>query len=221
MSQPGAAGNPMSSYVFFASDHPVTLHWRASDGTSLSQRARLHDVSDAQLIVDMPGREQRSLPCIGGHVTAEAADANGSCLARFRGRVASISSRQIDIRLDKAMDVVQRRAHPRARVPFGYQTAVLVSGGQSRHFLAHPLDLGTGGVRIFHRMSLVPGDIFELTFRPKAGITITLSAEVIECQRVAPSERGDSRPSYISRAKFFNPSPMHQKFLSRYVGWLL
>ena len=211
----------MSGYVFFASDHPVTLRWTEADGTSISRRARLHDVSDAQLIVDVPRREQRSLPCIGGHITAEAADAKGSCLARFRGRVASISSRQIDIRLDKAMDVVQRRAHPRARVPFGYQTAVLVTGGQSRHFLAHPLDLGAGGVRIFHRMSLVPGDIFELTFRPRADITITLSAEVIECQRVAQPEQGDSRPSYVTRAKFFNLTPMHKKFLSRYVGWLL
>jgi len=214
-------GNPMSSYVFFASDHPVTLNWTGTDGANLTQRARLHDVSDSQLIVDVPGRERFSPPVVGGHVTAEAADAKGACLARFRGRVSAINSRQIDIRLDQAMDVVQRRAHPRARVPFRYHTAVLVTEEKRQFFLAHPLDLGAGGVRILHRLPLGPGDTFELTFRPRSDVTITLSAEVIESQRVASPQAGDPRPSYITRAKFFDLTPMHQKFLSRYVGWLL
>lgn len=211
----------MSGYVVFASDHPVTLQWTAVDGARLVQQAQLHDVSDSRLVVEVPWREQFTPPLVGGHVTAEAADAKGACLALFRGTVKSVVSRQIDIRLDKSMDVVQRRAHPRARLPFGFHTAIRLSGNQSRYFLAHPLDLGAGGVRMLHRLPLDPGESFQLIFRPRAGITITLSAEVIESQPVAQAGRQASRPTYMTRAKFFGLTEMHRKFLSRYVGWLL
>ena len=214
-------GVRMSGYVVFASDHPVTLHWTGADGANLAQRARLHDVSDSQLVVQVPGREQFHPPSIGGFVTAQAADAKGTCLALFRGTVKSVASRQIDIKLDTAMDVVQRRAHPRARLPFGFHTAILGSAEQARYVLAHPVDLGAGGVRMLHRLPLQTGDTFRLIFRPRAGITITLSAEVIEC-RPSPVPGGDgNRPTYATRAKFVELSEMHRRFLSRYVGWLL
>jgi hypothetical protein len=211
----------MSSYVVFASDHPVTLRWTAADGASLSQQARLHDVSDSRLIIEVPWREKYNPPVVGGHVTAEAADAKGDCLALFRGTIKSIASRQIDIRLEKSMDVVQRRAHPRARVPFGFHTAVLVSAEPPRYFLAHPLDLGAGGVRIIHRLPLQPGDCFRLTFRPRPGITIAVSAQVIESQPVKGSTQGRQKTTFVTRSKFVDLSEMNQRFLSRYVGWLL
>jgi hypothetical protein len=211
----------MSDYVVFASDHPVTLRWTAQDGATKLQRARLHDVSDARLVVDVPWRDAYNPPVIGVPVTAEAADAKGACLALFRGTVKAIASRQIDIRLDKSMDVVQRRAHPRARVPFGFHTAILHREEGSRYFLAHPIDLGAGGVRMLHRMPLEPHDRFRLYFRPKAGITITISAEVIECQAVASTTPGARKPNYATRARFVDLSEMNQRFLTRYVGWLL
>jgi hypothetical protein len=211
----------MSDYVVFASDHPVTLRWTGSDGAGLRQQARLHDVSDTRLVIEVPWREAYNPPAVGGRVTAEAADAKGNCLALFHGTVKAIVSRQIDIRLDKAMDVVQRRAHPRARVPFGFHTAVLQSDEGPRYFLAHPLDLGGGGVRILHRLPLKRGDSFRLTFRPRQDIVLVLSAEVIESRPVAGSGKGDSRPTYMSRAKFTDLTEMHRRFLSRYVGWLL
>jgi hypothetical protein len=214
-------GVPVNGYVVFASDHPVALHWTAADGVSLAQRAQLHDVSESRLIVAVPRHEQFNPPIIGGHVIARAADAKGTCLALFRGTVKAIESRRIDIQLDTSMDVVQRRAHPRARVPFGFHTAILVSDEQTRYFLAHPLDLGAGGVRMLHRLPLSSGDTFQLVFRPRAGITITVSAEAIESQIVAGSERGRAGPTYVTRAQFIDLTEMHRRFLSRYVGWLL
>ena len=119
------------------------------------------------------------------------------------------------------MAVVQRRAHPRARLPFGFHTAIHRSADQSRYFLAHPLDLCAGGVRMLHRMKLSKGDTFQLIFRPRAGITITLSAKVIESQPVAQPGQAASRPTFMTRAKFFDLTDMQRRFLSRYVGWLL
>ena len=211
----------MSDYVVFASDHPVTLRWTAPDGATLRQQARLHDISDKRLVIEVPWREKYNPPTVGGQVTAEAADAKGECLALFRGTVKTIASRQIEVRLDKSMDVVQRRAHPRARMPFGFHTAILQGEGGSRYFLAHPIDLSAGGVRILHRLPLQPGDRFRLIFRPRPGITVTVSSQVIVCQPVAGTGRGAGKPSYATRARFLDLSEMNQRFLTRYVGWLL
>jgi len=211
----------MTEFVVFAADHPVTLRWTAPGGASLSQLALLHDVSDSRLILEAPRWEQYEPPAIGCHVTAEAADAKGECLALFRGTVKSIASRQIDIRLDTSMDVVQRRAHPRAQVPFGFHTAILLSEEGSRYFLAHPIDLGAGGVRMLHRLPLHPGDGFRLIFRPRPGITITVSAQVIESQPVKDPAQGRRKTTHVTRARFVDMSEMNQRFLTRYVGWLL
>jgi hypothetical protein len=211
----------MSDYVIFASDHPVTLRWTATDGATLTQQARLHDVTDSRLVIEVPWREEYHPPTVGFHVTAEAADAKGACLALFQGTVKTIASRQIDIKLDKSMDVVQRRAHPRARLPFAYHSAILSPESDPRYFLTHPLDLSAGGVRMLHRMQLKPGDTFKLFFRPKAGITLSLTAEVVDCMGVPPMDPNSKRPNYVTRAKFLGLTEMHQKFLTRYVGWLL
>jgi hypothetical protein len=211
----------MSGYVVFASDHPVTLRWTAADGTSLRQQARLHDVTDSRLVIEVPWREAYNPPAVGGHVTAEAADAKGACLALFKGTVKAIASRQIDIRLDKSMDVVQRRAHPRAQLPFGYHTAMLSGEGKPKYFLAHPLDLGIGGVKMLHRIPLKAGDSFKLFFRPKAGITLALDAEIIETRPVASNDPQSPNLNYVTRARFVDLSDLHQKFLTRYVNWLL
>jgi hypothetical protein len=211
----------MSEFVVFASEHPVTIRWTAPDGETLIQRARLSDVSDSRLMIAVPWREQYSPPIEGGQVTAEAADARGRCLALFHGTVKSVALRQIDIRLDRAMEVVQRREHPRARVPRGFQSAMLLSAEQSCHFLAHPLDLGTGGVRLLHRRPLQPGDGFQLTFRPRRDIALTPSAEVLESQLVTGPGGNGPTETYVTRARFFDLTDLHQRFLSRYVGWLL
>jgi hypothetical protein len=211
----------MTGYVVFASDHPVTLRWTAADGTNLTQTARLHDVSDSRLVIEVPWREVYNPPTVGGHVTAEAADAKGACLALFQGTVKAIASRQIDIRLDKSMDVVQRRAHPRAQMPFGYHTAILSAEKKPKYFLAHPLDLAVGGVKMLHRMPLKKGDGFKLFFRPKAGITLALDAEVVDTRPVASTDPRSSKINYVSRARFVDLSDLHLKFLTRYVSWLL
>jgi hypothetical protein len=211
----------MRGYVVFASDHPVTLRWTAADGTSLKQTARLHDVSDSRLVIEVPCPEEYNPPSVGGHVTAEAADAKGACLALFQGTVKAIASRQIDIRLDKSMDVVQRRAHPRAQMPFGYHTAILSTEEKPKYFLAHPLDLAIGGVRLLHRMPLKNGDAVKLFFRPKAGITLALDAEIIDTRPVASTDPRSSKLNYVSRARFVALSDLQQKFLTRYVSWLL
>ena len=211
----------MSVCVLFASDHPVTIRWTASSGKTLIQRARLSDVSSSRLMIAVPWREQYNPPPEGSQVTAEAADARGRCLAVFRGTVSSVALRQIDIRLDRAMEVIQRREHPRVRVPRGVQSAVLLAGEQSRYFLAHPVDLGTGGVRLLHRMPLQPGDGFRLTFRPRPDIALAPFAEVLE-SRLVPGSGGDnSVQTYLTRARFFDLTDLHRRFLSRYVGWLL
>jgi hypothetical protein len=160
---------------------------------------------------------------VGRSVMAEAGDNNGTYLARFRGTVKTMESRLIDIHLDSAVDLVQRRAHPRARLPLSFNTAVLLEGGQERYFLAHPIDIGAGGVRIFHRLPMKAGDRFRLILRPRRDLVIKAEAEVIETGVIeypTPSRR--PRPvAYSTRARFVDLSPSARDLLSRYVGWLL
>ena len=51
-------------------------------------------------------------------------------------------------------------------MPFGYHTAILSAEEKPKYFLAHPLDLAIGGVKMLHRMPLKKGDGFKLFFRP-------------------------------------------------------
>lgn len=212
----------MAGFIVFATDHPVTLRWQASDRSELVQRGRLHDVSDTKLIVNVPGRDEYAPPATGTVVIAEAADAKGQCLALFHGTVKSVQHREILIRLDRAMEIVQRRAHPRARVPFGLHTAILVSSDPARFFLAQPVDLGAGGVRIMHRLPLQPEDTFRLVFRPKPGIIITPTATVIESWSLPEKRvRGRTTTAYVSRARFVDLPSMYVTFFTRYVDFLL
>ncbi len=214
----------MTGFLVFGSNNPITLRWRATDGDHISRDARLRRVSDSRLTVLLPRLNDASSGLVVGRpVMAEAGDNNGTYLARFKGTVTTIESRLIDIRLEGAVDLVQRRAHSRARLPFSFNTAVLLADGHERYFLAHPLDIGAGGVRIFHRLPLKPGDRFRLILRPRHDLVLTPVAEVIESsvmEYATPSRR--PRPTaYASRARFIDLPQSYQGLLSRYVSWLL
>lgn len=214
----------MADFLVFGSNNQITLRWNAVDGDHVSREARLRRVSDSRLTVLLPRlNDATSGLAVGRPVTAEAGDTNGTYLARFKGVVKTIESRLIDIRLDGAVDLVQRRAHPRARLPFSFNTAVLLSGAEKRYFLAHPLDIGAGGVRIHHRLPLKPGDQFRLILRPRRDILITPVAEVIESSVVERprTSRLQQPTAYATRARFIDLPPQYQGVLSKYVAWRL
>jgi hypothetical protein len=87
----------------------------APDSEHVSQKAHLCQVSDTRLTVLLPrlGVAGAGL-AVGRWVTAEAGDARGAYLARFKGTVTAVESRPADIRLDGAAALAQRRAGPRA-----------------------------------------------------------------------------------------------------------
>jgi hypothetical protein len=214
----------MTGFLVFGSNNPITLRWRATDGDHISRDARLRRVSESRLTVLLPRlHDSSSGLAVGRPVMAEAGDNNGTYLARFKGVVKTIESRLIDIRLEGAVDLVQRRAHPRARLPFSFNTSVLLGDGEERYFLAHPLDIGAGGVRIYHRLPLKAGDRFRLILRPRRDLVLTPLAEVIESgvmEYPTPS-RLPRPPAYATRARFVDLPDSYQGLLSRYVSWLL
>lgn len=214
----------MSGFLVFGANNQITLRWSADDGDHISRDGRLRRVSESRLTVLMPRLvDAASGLGVGRAVVAEAGDNNGTYLARFRGVIRTVESRVIDIRLDGAVDLVQRRAFPRARLPFSFHTGVLLTGQQRRHFLAHPLDIGAGGVRIQHRLPLKAGDRFRLLLRLRPDLTIAPVAEVIE-STVAEYQRPSRLPRptiHATRARFVDLPAAHQGWIARYVTWLL
>jgi hypothetical protein len=159
---------------------------------------------------------------IGEPICAEAGDHRGGGLAVFRGSVRAIESRLIKIKIDGGIDMQNRRRFRRAKVPFHFATAILLSREGTRYLLAHPVDISAGGVRILHRIPLEPGNRFRLLLRITRETTISPIAEVIESweQQSAPGFRRRSN-SYVSRAAFVGLLPHELTLIRSYVHWLL
>ncbi len=211
----------MSSETMFLTNQPITVNWRSPGGESFSQRALLHNVSKSTLSVSfIYGGTYGPMPP-GTNVRVEAPDANGAWLAQFAGRVARTRGRMTEIALDGAMEVVQRRAHPRARLPFSFTSAIVLSRDPVRYFLAHPVDISAGGVRLLHRVPLRVEDRFRLNLRPRDGVTVSPIGRVLETVPTENSAEGPGPVTYMTRSCFEDLGSSYQRFLFRYVGTLL
>jgi hypothetical protein len=159
---------------------------------------------------------------IGEQISAEAGDHRGGGLAVFRGSVRSIESRLVRIAIDGGVDMQDRRRFHRAQLPFNFATAIHLSRDGTRYFLAHPVDISAGGVRLIHRIPLEHGDRFRLLLRINKNTTISPIAEVIETwEKKPPARLRASSTQYVSRAAFVGLLPNEQTLIRRYVMWLL
>jgi hypothetical protein len=209
----------MTDGLFFTADHPVTLRWTSASGDEVTRSGKLHRVSESnvqvmlrQAIVSTDGLK------IGESVCAEAGDQRGDGLAVFKGSVRAIESRLVKIKLDGDIDVQDRRRFRRAKVPFHFATAILLSREGTRYFLAHPVDISAGGVRIIHRVPLEPGNRFRLLLRIKRDTTISPIAEVIETwEQPTPTSLRRRSTSYVTRAAFVGLLPHEQTLIRSYV----
>jgi hypothetical protein len=159
---------------------------------------------------------------IGEQICAEAGDHRGGGLAIFRGSVRAIESRMVRISIDGGVDVQDRRRFRRAQLPFNFASAIHLSRDGTRYFLAHPVDLSAGGVRILHRIPFEQGERFRLLLRITKNTTISPVAEVIETweQKQPPTLKARAT-TYVSRAAFVGLLPHEQTLIRRYVMWLL
>jgi hypothetical protein len=213
----------MTDGLFFTADHPVTLRWISISGAEVARPGRLHRVSESavqvmlrQALVSDDGLR------IGEQISAEAGDHRGGGLAVFKGSVRSIESRLVKIAIDGGVDMHDRRRFRRAQVPFNFATAIHLSRDGTRYFLAHPVDISAGGVRIIHRINLEPGDRFRLLLRIKRNTTISPIAEVIETwEQKQPARLRASGSQFVSRAAFVGLLPHEQSLIRSYVMWLL
>ena len=213
----------MTDALFFTADHPVTLRWTGSDGAEITRPGRLYRVSEAAVSVMLhravDGEEKLA---IGEQVQAEAGDPRGDRLAVFRGSVNSIESRLVRIKIDGGIDTQNRRRFRRVQLPFHFTTGILLERDATRYFLAHPIDLGAGGVRFSHRLPLEPGAQFRLLLRLKRDLTISPVGQVIETwEKEIPRTIRRQSTTYISRAVFIGLLPTEQTLIRSYVQWLL
>jgi hypothetical protein len=213
----------MTDGLFFTADHPVTLRWTSASGDEVARAGRLHRVSDSAVSVML----RQAIAAdeglkIGEQVSAEAGEHNGTGLAIFRGSVRAIESRLVKIAINGGIDMQDRRRFRRAQVPFLFATAILLSREGTKYFLAHPVDISAGGVRITHRIPLQAGNHFRLVLRIKRNVTISPIAQVIETweQKMPPTRRRQSQ-TYVSRAEFIGLLPHEQNMIRNYVMWLL
>lgn len=214
----------MSTRTVFVTNQPITLKWRAPTGTSFTQRALLQNVSESMLLIYFAYEGTYGPLPVGTAVSIEAPDANGAWLAQFRGTVTKFRGRQLEVHLDGAMEVVQRRAHPRAHLPFSFHSAVLLGPDTrpTRFFLAHPVDISVGGVRLLHRLPLSVDQRFRLHLRARGGITVAPIGCVLESKPVEPTPgHAYAVTTYVTRSRFEDTSSSYQQFLSRYVNKLL
>lgn len=213
----------MTDGLFFTADHPVTLRWTSISGMEVVRPGRLHRVSEQAVSVML----RQALASddglrIGEQVAAEAGDHRGGGLAVFRGSVRSIESRLVRIAIDGGVDMQDRRRFRRAQLPFNFGTAIHLSRNGTRYFLAHPVDLSAGGVRLMHRIHLEQGDRFRLLIRINKNTTISPVAEVIETwEQKQPASLKARSTQYVSRAAFVGLLPNEQTLIRRYVMWLL
>ena len=213
----------MSDALFFTADHPVTLRWTNAEGEEVTRPGRLYRVSEAAVSVMLrQAVEGEEKLAIGEQVRAEAGDPRGERLAVFRGSVNAIESRLVRIKIDGGIDVQDRRRFRRAQLPFHFTTGILLERDKTCYFLAHPIDIGAGGVRFSHRLPLKAGDQFRLLLRLKRDLTISPVGQVIETwEKPTPRTIRRQSTTYISRALFLGLLPTEQTLIRSYVQWLL
>jgi hypothetical protein len=213
----------MTDALFFTADQPVTLRWTSSDGAEINRPGRLHNVSESAVSVMLREAEDVDEKLeIGKKVSAEAGDPQGERLAVFRGSVNAVEASLVGIDIDGGVDLQERRRFRRAPLPFHFTTAIKLERDETRYFLAHPIDIGAGGVRFSHRLPLQAGDQFRLLLRLKRDLTISPMGQVIETweKPQSPMLRQQST-TYISRAVFMGLLPSEQTLIRSYVMWLL
>jgi hypothetical protein len=208
---------------FFTADHPVSLRWTTAGGGEITRPGRLQDVSESAASVMLrqavDGDEKLA---VGEQVRAEAGDPRGDRFAVFRGSVNAVESRLVRIKIDGGIDVQDRRRFRRAHLPFHFTTGILLERDKARYFLAHPIDIGVGGIRFSHRLPLQAGDLFRLLLRLSRDVTISPVGQVIETwEKPTPPTIHSQSKTYVSRALFLGLLPTEQNLIRNYVQWLL
>jgi hypothetical protein len=213
----------MAESLVFDTNHPVTLRWIDEAGMEIGRRGRLHSITNNGLAVmltqplESPGALKR-----GDHVSIEAGEFHGRHLTVFHGSVVSVESRLVRIALSSGVEVLQRRRFPRAKLQYRFATAIKLVEPVARYFVAQPIDLSGGGVRLSHRLPLREGDRFRLIVRLTRKTMVTPIAEVIETweQPTKPS-RWPQPPRFVSRATFVELSPRDRTLITGYVAKVL
>jgi hypothetical protein len=214
----------MSEWLLFRADHPVTLRMARNPADQVAWTGRLHTITRSEISVVLHQMPQKGDGLrVGDDVVVEAADYHGLHLSVFRGVVASIETRLVEIKRTGEMQQVQRRASPRARTPRRFATAILDQTDARRYFLVNPVDIGRGGVRLRHRLSLSPGDRFQLLLRLGRDAVITPTASVIESWEHDSQAHNGVKPlrTFVSRASFVELSDHDEHMIDRYVSLLL
>jgi hypothetical protein len=207
--------------MLFEANHPVTLRWTHGEGTEIARRGRLHRISQVGLSVMLPRPIARDDSLrIGDPVSAEAGEYRGLHLTVFRGSVQAIESRLVRIQVDGGIDVVQRRRFPRARLGLFFASAVRLRFDRMKYFVAQPIDISGGGVRIRHRLPLIANDRFRLILRLDRKTTVIPTARVVETWEMKNAKESRTKV-YVSRAMFVDVDERERHMISRYVFGVL
>ena len=204
----------MADALVFETNHPVTLRWIDDAGTEIGRRGRLHTIKNNGLAVMLmqPLEVHDSLKR-GDHVSAEAGELRGRHLTVFHGSVVSVERRLVKIAFTSSVEVLQRRRFPRARLQYRFATAAKLGEQIPQFFVAQPIDLSGGGVRISHRLPLNEGDRFRLIVRLTRKTMVTPIAEVIETWEQPSRASQSPQPiRLISRATFVELSARDRTF---------
>ena len=213
----------MTDYMLFEANHAITLRWMAGSRRRKVRRGELQDITQRELVVRLPEKlTSEDALHVGDKVRAEAAGYGGFNLTVFQGSVLAIESRLIRIRVGGEVDIVQRRRSLRARVPYQFASAMLLSNEAERRFVVQPIDLSRGGIRIRHRLALQAGDRFRVSLRLDDQNTVTPVGQIVESWKVEQApETPNALPLYVSRAIFIDLPMAEQQQISRYVFRLL
>lgn len=213
----------MAHSMIFDTNHPVTLRWTSAAGAEVARPGRLHRITQSGLNVMLmrPLTDEDSLQR-GDPITAEAGEAHGRHLTVFHGSVVSVESRLIRVSVEGGIEVLQRRRFPRARLEYRFSTAVLLNGDVPRFFVAQPIDLSGGGVRMSHRLPLNVGDRFRLIIRLTRNTMVQPIGEVIETwEERVPQTRWTHVTRHVSRATFTEVTPRERQLITGYVAKVL
>jgi hypothetical protein len=209
----------MVEWVLYRAHHPVTVRWDDPSGIEKAQAGQLRRISQSSMSLLLDRSVDRDAsPRVGSRVRVEAGEYRGLHLTVFHGAVVSVGSHIVDVRLTGQSDQVQRRRYLRAQLPSHSATAILTTRDPGRYFLVQPVDVGQGGVRLRHRLPLVPGDRFRLVLRLVGQQKVTPLAQVIETwEEASASAHSPHAPMRVSRATFVDLSSADSAMIARYV----